>query len=194
MKSWSNNPMTTSTLTIDDIFTIYAERADGAYGGERISQLEHALQCAALADEAGAGEHLVIAALLHDLGHLVHDLGSEPAARGVDDAHEHRGVRALAHLFAEDVLAPIRLHVDAKRYLCAVETDYFDTLSEVSVRSLQVQGGIFDEAGVAAFEQLDGWQDAVALRRWDEAAKVPDCQVPDMESYRQRLLACALPA
>src|SRR5204863_4106428 len=112
------------------------ERRGGAnYGGERVSQLEHALQCATLAEEAGADAALITAALLHDIGHLVHDLGTEPATQGIDDRHEMRGREWLSGHFGGNVTEPVRLHVNAKRYLTASDPGYPATLAAGSVRS-----------------------------------------------------------
>src|SRR5215469_13301675 len=115
--------------SIDEIFELLERRGAADYGGERVSQFEHALQCATLAEEAGADAALITAALLHDIGHLVHELGHEPAARGVDDRHERHGRDWLSRRFGENVTEPVLLHVDAKRYLTATDPDYLATLS-----------------------------------------------------------------
>lgn len=166
------------------------QRYGGAdYGGERVTQLEHALQCATLAEEAGADPALISAALLHDIGHLVHDLGREPAARGIDDVHETRGEAWLQRWFGEEVTDPVRLHVDAKRYLTATEPGYFATLSPGSVRSLQLQGGPFSPEMAEDFIRLPHAEAAVRVRRWDEAAKVPGKPTPDLVHFRRYLEA-----
>src|SRR5260221_492163 len=134
------------------------------YGSDRVSQLEHALQCATQAEEAGATPALIIAALLHDIGHLVHDLGRDVARRGIDDRHEVRGRDWLCKWFAEDVTGPVRLHVDAKRYLCAVDPAYFATLSPGSVRSLALQGGPFPLAEGRGVDELSAAIEAFAAQ------------------------------
>ena len=159
------------------------------YGGERVTQLAHALQCAQAAERDGAAPALVAAALLHDIGHLIHDLGPEPAAPGVVDRHEHGGADWLARRFGPAVAEPVRLHVDAKRYLCATEASYFATLSPASVRSLDLQGGPMRPDEAAAFIARPHAADAVRLRRWDEAAKVPGCETPGLAHYRDALVA-----
>ena len=151
---------------LEDIERLYAERGARNYG-EGVTQMEHAVQCAALAEAEGASPSLVVAALLHDIGHLFED--GEGLAE--DARHEAVGARALAALFGEAVCGPIALHVAAKRYLCFKEPDYFQALSAASQRSLTLQGGPLDAAGAAAFERLPYWQDSVALRRWDDAGK-----------------------
>ena len=168
----------------DRILDILETSGAAQYGDEAVSQLQHALQCAHLAECSGAPASLVVAALLHDFGHLIHKLGEDAAARGIDDRHEALGRKYLALWFDEDVTAPIGLHVDAKRYLCATEPDYFDTLSPASVQSLELQGGPFSEAEAAAFIARPHAHDAVAVRRWDEQAKDPEAATPGLEHYR----------
>lgn len=176
-------PMTTLT----SIFNLYHQRGQSQYGGEAVSQLEHALQCATLAEQAGASPELVTACLFHDLGHLVHHLGEDVAVRGIDDRHEYRAMPVLETLFAPAVTVPIELHVAAKRYLCAVDQDYWASLSPTSKRSLELQGGTFSEAEATAFIQQPHAQDAVQLRRWDDLAKQPGLATPDLDHYLQRI-------
>jgi phosphonate degradation associated HDIG domain protein len=151
---------------LEDIARLYAGRGGSSYG-EGVSQIEHALQCAGLAQEQGAASSLVVAALLHDIGHLLED--EEGLAQ--DHRHEATGAAALAGLFGEAVCQPIALHVAAKRWLCFQGADYFAALSAASQGSLALQGGPFDAAGAAAFERLPYWREAVALRRLDDAGK-----------------------
>jgi phosphonate degradation associated HDIG domain protein len=154
-----------------------------------IDQLEHALQCAALAEADGAEPTLVAAALLHDIGHLLHDLGDSPAARGIDDRHELRGREWLGRWFGEAVTEPVRFHVNAKRYLTATDPGYFATLSASSVRSLELQGGAFSPELAAGFIGLPYAPSAVRLRRWDEAAKLPGKSTPDLAHFRRYIEA-----
>ena len=174
---------------VDRILAVFAGPGQGAYFGEAVTQAEHALQTAALAEAAAADPELVAAALLHDVGHLLHGLGEDAADRGLDDRHEEGGAAWLARHFGPAVADPVRLHVDAKRYLCAVEPGYLAALSPASRRSLELQGGPFtpDEAGRFLLEPY--WGDAVALRRWDDAAKVPGLAVPGLGYYRPILNA-----
>lgn len=164
---------TTDSPLFEELDAIYGERAHRRYGLSAINQLMHAVQSGALARAEGAPPTLVVAALLHDLGHMVHGLGEHPAAAGVDDAHEEVGARWLARHFGAAVVEPIRLHVAAKRYLCATEPGYFARLSTDSVESLALQGGPMNAAEAAAFERQPHWREAVALRRIDERAKDP---------------------
>ncbi len=173
----------------DRILEILETSGAEQYGDEAVSQLQHALQCAHLAECSGASDSLVVAALLHDFGHLIHKLGEDAAARGIDDRHEVLGRKYLARWFDEDVTAPIGLHVDAKRWLCETEPAYFDTLSPASVRSLELQGGPFSEAEAAAFIARPYAHDAVAVRRWDEQAKDPEAVTPGLDRYRSHIEA-----
>ena len=173
----------------DRILEILETSGAAQYGDEAVSQLQHALQCAHLAECSGASDSLVVAALLHDFGHLIHKLGEDAARRGIDDRHEALGRKYLARWFGEDVTAPVGLHVDAKRWLCATDPAYFDTLSPASVRSLELQGGPFTEAGAAAFIAQPYAQDALAVRRWDEQAKDPEAVTPGLGRYRSHIEA-----
>src|ERR1700688_2968529 len=155
---------------IDQIFAVYRDRGGKAYAGERINQLEHALQCALLAEQSGAEAPLIAASLLHDYGHLVHGLGDGVSRRGINDRHEILGAERLSILFGEAVTAPIRLHVDAKRYLCTADPEYMKILSAGSVRSLNLQGGPFSAAESAEYIRRPLAAEAARLRRWDEAA------------------------
>lgn len=177
--------MTISTWT--ELEALYARKATLRYGLNDISQLDHALQGAALAEADGEPDALVVATLLHDIGHMIHQLGEDPARRGVDDHHELLGAKRLAKLFGPEVSEPVRLHVAAKRYLCGTEPDYFAKLSEDSVRSLALQGGPMKPAEIALFRAEPHWQAAVKLRRYDEAAKVPGLVVPPFADYRARI-------
>jgi phosphonate degradation associated HDIG domain protein len=179
----------TMTQAWHELERVYAEKATRRYGLESISQLDHALQGAALAEADGESDALIVATLLHDIGHMVHKLGEKPAERGIDDLHEALGAKQLAKLFGPEVSEPVRLHVAAKRYLCAVEADYFAKLSKDSVLSLSLQGGPMTPEEVEAFRRQPHWQDAVKLRRWDEAAKVTGLSVPPFAAYRDRVLA-----
>ncbi len=169
---------------VERLFTRLAERGSGSYGLSEVSQLEHALQSATLAEAQGGDDALVIAALLHDIGHLVTDTDTALADQGIDDRHEVAGARTLGLVFGPGVADPVRLHVAAKRYLCTVEPDYFDLLSADSVRSLELQGGIMDHAEQAAFEAEPGHRAAILLRRVDDAAKVPGMETPVLQDYR----------
>ena len=175
--------------TIDDCLNLLRERGDSEYGGESVTQLEHALQCALLAEQEGASSELITAALLHDVGHLLHALPDDAPDSGIDDAHEELGCRYLTQLFGDAVTEPIRLHVSAKRYLCATSAGYRARLSEPSVVSLHLQGGPMPADEVAAFDQNPFAFDAVRLRRWDDTAKVSRLPTPPLKHYVGHLQA-----
>jgi phosphonate degradation associated HDIG domain protein len=174
---------------VEEVIRLFEARGRDAYLGEPVSQAEHALQAAHLAEAAGAPGPLVVAALLHDVGHLLHDLGEDAADRGIDARHERSGASWLVKNFGPRVAGPARLHVDAKRYLCAVEASYFEGLSDASKLSLALQGGPMTPDEVAAFEANPHHLDAIRLRRWDDEAKVPGLDVPGLDHYRDRLTA-----
>ena len=160
-------------LSLLDIERLFEMRGGEQYSGESVTQLQHALQTATLGEAEGASDALVTAALLHDLGHLLHDLGETPSLRGVDDVHQYHALPFLRGLFNDDVLDPIKLHVDAKRYLCASRPGYHNSLSADSQRSLLLQGGIFSNLEAAHFIAQPGAEAAVRLRLWDDLAKDP---------------------
>ena len=175
----------------DQIFRTFEERGDEAYFGEPVSQKEHALQAAYLAEQEGAPPALVVAALLHDIGHLVHGMGEDIADRGIDARHEDAGEAWLARHFPIEVTEPVKLHVAAKRYLCRVDASYLAQLSPASVQSLALQGGPFDDDGARQFEAHRYYREAVWLRRWDDRAKVQGLAVPDLRHYRSALESLA---
>ncbi|KAF0813873.1 hypothetical protein IGB42_01552 [Andreprevotia sp. IGB-42] len=179
-------------LSIDDIRYVFERRGEEFYGAEGVSQLAHALQCAALAEAAGASAALITAALLHDLGHLVHELGDDPAAEGVDDVHQFLALPFLRGVFPAAVLEPIKLHVDAKRYLCAVQSAYWQSLSFASQRSLELQGGTYTQAGAAAFIAQPHAEDAVQLRIWDDQAKTLGKATPPLAYFLDIATTCTL--
>ena len=181
-------------LTIADIENLFATRGGEQYAGEPVTQLEHALQSALLAEQDGADDELVTAALLHDLGHLLHDLGATPTLNGVDDVHQYRALPFLRGVFGDRVIDAIKLHVDAKRYLCAARPGYFATLSADSVRSLALQGGVFSDAAAQAFIRMPGAQEAVRLRIWDDLAKAEGLPTPPLSHYLDRARRCMVTA
>ena len=175
---------------VDNIVALYRERGAADYGGEPVSQLDHALQCAALARRAGAAPALIAAALLHDVGHLLEPDGEPSIERGEDARHEVVALGFLSPWFGPDVTAPIRLHVDAKRYLVATDSTYRATLSAVSIRSLAVQGGPFSPTEAEAFAAKPFAAEAARARRWDDEAKVRGAPTEPMDAFRGLLASC----
>ncbi len=183
------NPPSANSL-IKQIFQLFRERGDAAYIGESVSQTEHALQTAWAAEKAGADSPLIVAALLHDIGHLLHQLSENCAEEGIDDRHEELGYRFLEKYFDPSVTEPVRLHVPAKRYLCATDPTYFGMLSEASVRSLELQGGPFSAEAAEDFATGTHAEAAVQLRRFDEQGKIKGLETPDWEHFRPHLEKC----
>jgi phosphonate degradation associated HDIG domain protein len=171
----------------DRIILIFAERGSEEYHGEAVSQYEHAVQSAALAVADDAPESLIVAALLHDIGHLTHNEGEDAAHRGIDTRHEDDAEAWLGDFFGPEITEPIKLHVAAKRYLTAVEPEYLAGLSPASQKSLELQGGPFNDEERAEFEQHPFYAEAVRLRRWDDQAKVPGLDVPRVEHYGEMI-------
>jgi gamma-butyrobetaine dioxygenase len=173
---------------LDSLVELYASPNALRLYDEAVTELDHALQAAALAQAEGAPPALAAAALLHDVGHLVADdnVGLDDDLT-VDAAHEHVGTRFLARWFGPEVTGPVALHVAAKRYLCAVEPGYLDALSASSKRSLHLQGGPMSDADVDAFELRPQCEAAVLVRRWDDRAKVAGLTVADFDTYRPLL-------
>jgi phosphonate degradation associated HDIG domain protein len=185
-------------LTLAAIRTLFGAHGSRMYSGEPVTQLEHALQSAALAEEAGAPATLITASLLHDLGHMINDQGETPTLRGIDDRHEYVAIPRLRGLFSDAVLAPIRLHVEAKRYLCArgdgtqSGAAYLEALSADSLRSLQLQGGVFSAAQADGFIAQPFAAEAVRLRCWDDLAKTAGRSTPPLEHYLTLAASVAL--
>lgn len=172
---------------IDDLLALYRSDKATARYDEIVTEREHALQAAALAEAAGASEATIGAALLHDVGRLVIDDDGGGRFVAADRAHDRVGEHYLSRWFGPEVTAPVGMHVEAKRYLCATESAYVDALSPVSVRSLAVQGGAMTTDEVAAFRARPGWEAAVALRRWDDQAKSEEPAVKRVDDYADLL-------
>jgi predicted HD phosphohydrolase len=166
-------------LAFDDIALLFQRHGGTQYSGEPVTQTEHALQTALLAEQAGADDELVTAALLHDLGHLLHDHGETPTLRGVDDLHQYAALPFLRGLFGA-------------RYLCATRPGYQAALSADSQRSLVLQGGVFTADAARAFIGRPHARDAVQLRLWDDAAKLPGLATPNLAHYLARAQRCRI--
>jgi phosphonate degradation associated HDIG domain protein len=176
---------------IDEIFSLYAARGSAAYFGEAVSMTEHGLQAAHFAELEGAGEAVVAAALLHDIGHLIATVPDDIADWTVDARHEATGARWLGERFGPDVAEPVRLHVRAKRYLCTTDPAYLSQLSPASVHTLKLQGGLMSAEEVATFAAERGCRDAVVVRRCDDRGKVAGLTTRRLEDYRELLQSLA---
>jgi phosphonate degradation associated HDIG domain protein len=175
-----------TTIIIDQIFSLFERYGSESYG-EHATQLQHALQVAELARRNGCTSALIAASLLHDIGQFMDDAGNAAETLGIDARHEISGARFLEAYFPASVSEPVRLHVAAKRYLCAVDPDYLDTLSRASRLSLKYQGGPMTPEESHTFETEPLHTDAVTLRRFDDTGKQPDWFPPDLASYRAML-------
>jgi phosphonate degradation associated HDIG domain protein len=174
---------TASQRPVQVIAELFASGGAADYLGEAVTQATHMLQAAALADRAGAAPALIAAALLHDVGHFTGAVSGRDLMRGTDNRHSEQGANWLAQWFGPEVTEPVRLHVDAKRYLCAVEPDYAQRLSPASVYTLGVQGGPMLAHEAAEFAARPFAADACQVRRWDDEAKVPDAPAPAFEHF-----------
>ena len=168
----------------DEILALFHKRGAGEYFGERVSMTEHGLQAAYFARIAAAPPGLILAALLHDVGHLIEDVPSDIADWTADAHHEEIGSRWLAHRFRPEVSEPVRLHVPAKRYLLATDAEYFTKLSPASVITLKLQGGPMAAHEIARFETEPYYKEAVRIRRWDDTGKVAGLSTPALGDYR----------
>jgi phosphonate degradation associated HDIG domain protein len=175
----------------DEVFAIFAKRGASAYFGERVTTTEHSLQAAYFAQAEAAPAWLVVAALLHDIGHLVEDVPDDVAAWTVDARHEEIGGHWLARRLGPEVSEPVRLHVPAKRYLCATDASYVARLSPASVLTLKLQGGPMSPGEVAAFETERHFREAVRVRQWDDRGKVAGMTTPGLTDFRALIEALA---
>lgn len=176
-----------ANATVDQIVSMFQQRGNSRYGGENVSQLQHALQAATFAEQNNAKPALIAAALLHDIGHLLHDLPEDAPDYGIDDAHENLAAAWLRDRFPDEVVEPVRLHVTAKRYLCTTDPNYLEHLSPPSIQSLQLQGGLMNSLEKTNFENSPFFQSSILLRRWDEVAKDPNLQTPPLSHFARYL-------
>jgi gamma-butyrobetaine dioxygenase len=173
------------------IAALFESEGAAEYLGEPVTQAAHMLQAAALAERDNAEDALIAAALLHDVGHFAGTLTGHDLMRGTDTRHGEAGAAWLARWFGEEVTEPVRLHVAAKRYLCAVEPDYLAALSPASVYTLGVQGGPMRAAELAEFTARPYARAAIRVRRWDDAAKDPAAEPPPLGHFAGVLRALA---
>jgi phosphonate degradation associated HDIG domain protein len=172
-------------LDILDLRSLFESYGATPYSSEPVTQLEHALQTATLAENEGAPSTLVAAAFLHDLGHMLrlHQKTTDTPKPNEDDLHQFFALPFLRSMLPDAVLEPIKLHVDAKRCLCAIDPGYYATLSPVSVHSLQLQGGVYTAEQVSQFRSQPYADDAMRLRRWDDRAKVSGAATFGLEHF-----------
>lgn len=173
------------TEILDQIEQMLVENGQDLYGGEAVTQTEHALQCAFLAEQTNANAALITASLLHDIGHFLEPEFELSLEKGQDMQHEQLGEKFLEKWFEEEVTEPVKLHVAAKRYLCATNENYFEKLSPASVLSLKLQGGPMSDEEIAGFEQFKFYKQALRLRVWDDLAKDPQFKTPPVTHFMQ---------
>lgn len=169
------------------IINLFKQFGDSEYGGEAVTQVEHALQAAFMAEEAGESETLILACLLHDIGHLLHQFPNDTPDHGIDDLHENLGNDYLQKIFPKSISEPVKLHVDAKRYLCTKEPNYINILSQPSITSLMLQGGPMTLEECKIFEENPFYQDGIRLRKYDDLAKIPNFATHNIEHYAEML-------
>jgi phosphonate degradation associated HDIG domain protein len=182
------------SLSIDEIVKLLTDRGTQQYGRESVNQLEHALQCAHLAEQGGESSHTVVAALLQDLVHLLaaERDGQEDDDQLTDNLHQFIAIPFLRGLLPEAVLEPIRMHVDAKRCLCVIDQNYWDTLSAASKHSLELQGGAMTFSQAEDFMKQPFAKEAISLRRYDDQAKVPHAATPPLSHFIKTLEGMAM--
>ena len=181
-------PPSRGTAVAREVKELFAMRGESNYGGEAVSQLEHALQAADLAEQSDSPPSLIVAALLHDIGHLLHDLPEDAPDAGTDDVHEVRAARWLKTRFPSSVVAPVALHVAAKRCLVAIHPEYLSNLSPPSQLSLKLQGGPMSPDEAHDFQQLPFSEEALQLREWDDAAKVPNLPTASLSHHLEHIV------
>ena len=168
---------------VDFLGDIFKHRGAEVYLGEAVTTSEHMLQCALLAEQSGASESLIAAALLHDIGHFTNEFPENAHEQSIDNHHETAGAAVLAPFFPDLVTDCVRYHVAAKRYLCATDASYFDRLSPASVHSLKLQGGPMSADEVAAFQRNPYLHDILQVRMWDEEGKAAAKRTPSFAHY-----------
>ena len=169
---------------VNHIEDIFKRRGAESYLGEDVTMAQHMLQAAQCAEQSGADVSLIVAALLHDIGHYKNEIPESVLAKGMNNFHEEAGANFLEDYFPTSVVEPIRQHVSAKRYLCSVKAHYFERLTPASIHTLNLQGGPMNKEEVKEFEKNQYLQECINLRFWDEEAKDPDRVCPSFSYYR----------
>ncbi|NKB76613.1 MAG: HD domain-containing protein [Gammaproteobacteria bacterium] len=162
---------------------IFHRRGAESYLGEAVTMSQHMLQAAQNAEQAGENQSVITAALLHDIGHYTGEFPEDYIEQGIDNRHQITGAAVLEKFFHADVVEPVRWHVEAKRYLCAVDEGYFRRLSEASVETLKLQGGPFNSEQITEFERNPYMDSIIRVRKYDDAAKDQDKDTPTIDHY-----------
>ncbi len=182
MTEQNHSPLSRDTI-VSFIGDIFERRGADSYLGEQVTMSQHMLQGAQLAEQAGAGDTMIAAALLHDIGHYTNEFPDDALAKGIDNHHDTAGAAVIAPFFPTVVTDCVRYHVAAKRYLCATDADYYGQLSEASVHTLRLQGGPMTVEEIVAFEDIPNLAAIVRVRIWDDLGKDPDVTSPDFRHY-----------
>lgn len=180
-------PSTSPTHAVEFILGLFARQGATEYMGEAVTMSQHMEQTAACAVADDAADELVIAALLHDIGHFIGEHPIDALEKGIDNNHEDVGANYLQTHFPATISEPVRLHVAAKRYLCATDDTYLDRLSEASINSLMVQGGPMNATEIEHFEANPYHRDATRLRRYDDDGKIAGLTIKPVTAYRDTL-------
>lgn len=173
----------TRDTIVDFLGSIFDRRGDEEYLGEPVTMGQHMLQGATLAEKAKLPEEIIVAALLHDIGHFTSEFGTFSMNDTEDRHHEDAGAEVLSGFFPTIVTDCVKYHVAAKRYLCATKPEYFERLSEASIHSLNLQGGPMTAEEVGEFEKNPNLKDIIKVRYLDEAGKDPDLVTPDYAHF-----------
>lgn len=187
MNSSPSKPLLNRQTIVPYLLEIFERRGPEAYLGESVSMADHMEQSAACAVADNASNAMVVASLLHDIGHFSGEFPLDALEHGIDNYHQDSGGKILAQFYPAEISEPVRLHVAAKRYLCAVDAQYFAKLSPASVNSLNVQGGEMNAAEIQQFEANAHHTAAVQLRRYDDNGKVAGLTIYKIEHYRDLL-------
>lgn len=179
----SSRKTLTQANIVEFIADIFVRCGDEEYLGEPVTMAQHMLQGATLAEAEGQREEIIVAALLHDIGHFTSEFGTFSMEDTEDRFHEEAGAKILEEFFPTLVTDCVRFHVAAKRYLCATNSSYFAKLSEASVHSLNLQGGPMSHAEVGEFEKNPNAEDIVTVRLFDDAGKEPEMMTPDFAYF-----------
>ena len=172
---------------VDKIINKY-QNNNSLYIGEKVTITEHMVQTAMLAEENNSTESLVCACLLHDFGHFIIQDPDYLVTKSIDGKHENVAFNFLKNYFKPEVFEPIKLHVQAKRYLCRSKS-YWNILSEASKTSLKLQGGIMSDNEAKKFISLKFHDDAILLRKYDDDGKIPNIKTKKIEDYRDLIIS-----
>lgn len=172
------------THAYEALAELFEAEGDQDYLGEAVSMAQHMLQAGQAARDAGADRELVVAAVVHDVGHFSGAISGTQLMQGTDNHHDEAAVSWLGQWFGPEIIEPVRMHVDAKRYLCATDAAYYDQLSDASKYTMSVQGGPMSQAEVDAFASSPYVDAAVALRKFDDLGKDPNLAEIPLSQFR----------